>query len=384
MLDLAMTTTTIQRVTTLAGDPAWQVNDYELVRSLLADPRLGRSHPNPERASRMSESAIFGQASGSPERERVEHQRMRKLLSPAFSARRMQSLRAKVEELVDGLLDDMAGRTPPVDLHEALSFPLPALVICLLLGVPYEDREDFRRWSDDAANMKDGERSRAGMRGLFAYMQVLAARKRAEPAEDVISDLVLAQRDDPTLTDDGVAGLAAALLFAGHETTVAALDKGTVLLLTNDEQRRALSSDPSLIQTAVEEILRLPEPVRDPGRRAAGDGVPRWASSPIEAGGVTIEPGDLVLLSLRTANSDETQFPAPAAFDVARERNSHLTFGYGPHFCIGAPLARLELQVALSALLRRFPTLRLAVPAAELRPRTGMLTGGLRELPVTW
>src|SRR5438445_2970937 len=153
-----------QRVTTLTGDPAWQVNDYDLVRTLLADPRLGRSHPNPEKASRLSESAIFGQASGAPDKERIEHQRMRKLLGPAFSARRMQSLRARVQELVDGLLDDLGRTTPPADLHEALSFPLPALVICQLLGVPYEDRADFRHWSDETAVMTDAERSRAGLR----------------------------------------------------------------------------------------------------------------------------------------------------------------------------------------------------------------------------
>jgi cytochrome P450 len=354
------------------------------VKVLLADPRLGRSHPEPERAARFSEAAIFGGPMGSPSSERSDHARMRMLLGRSFSARRMAGLCPRVQELVDGLLNVMGRETPPVNLHEAISFPLPALVICELLGVPYEDRENFCRWSDDAGDMTDGARSRAGLARLQGYMRELVERKRQQPAEDVISDLVAARDHAPDgFTDDHVVELAAGLLFAGHETTVAAIDKGVLLLLTNPAEREALQREPTLIPRMVEEILRLPGPMPTPPTAQAG-GLPRYANAELEIGGVTIRVGDLVLLALQTANLDDRAFATPEAFDVTREENSHLTFGHGPHFCIGAPLARIELQTMFGTLFRRFPTLRLAVPVEELRPRSHLLTGGLAELPVSW
>jgi pentalenolactone synthase len=379
-----VTNGSIRRVTTPAGDPAWQVTGYGAVKALLADPRLGRSHPEPERAARFSEAAIFGGPVGSPSTERAEHAQMRSLLTPAFSARRMTSLRSRVQELVDGLLDAMSQKTPPTDFHEAISFPLPALVICELLGVPYEDREDFRRWSDDSANMTDRARSQAGLERLHGYMRELVQRKRQQPAEDVISDLVAVQAFAPDrFTDNHVVGLAAGLLFAGHETTVAAIDKGVLLLLTNPSAREALDRDPSLVSRAVEEILRLPNPVETTRTETEG-GLPRYANANFEIDGVTIRAGDLVLLDLGGANQDQRVFPGPARFDVTREPNPHLTFGHGPHFCIGAPLARIELQTVFGTLFQRFPTLHLATPVEELRVRSHLLTGGLVELPVAW
>jgi pentalenolactone synthase len=296
----------------------------------------------------------------------------------------MARLRARVQELLDGLLDDMAGRTPPVDLHEAVSFPLPALVICELLGVPYEDREDFRRWSDEAGRTDDGARSREGMAALWKYMRGLVERKRGQRSEDVISDLLAAsEQDAEPLPPDLVPEIAAGLLFAGHETTVTAIDRGVLLLLTNPEQREALQRDPAIAAQAVEEILRVPHPVRSP-RESRPGGIPRWAGADIEIGGTTIPAGDMLLLSVESANLDDRAFACPETFDVTREANPHLTFGYGPHFCLGAPLARIELQAVFSTLLGRFPTLRLAVPVEDLRPRTGVLTGGILALPVTW
>ncbi|MGH2354921.1 MAG: cytochrome P450 [Chloroflexota bacterium] len=387
------TNTTVRQVTTPAGDPAWLVTGYDQVKALLADPRLGRLHPAPERAARYSQAAIFGgPMGGSPASEGRDHAQMRRLLTPAFSARRMASLRRRVQELENGLLDDLGRQTPPADFHAALSFPLPALVICELLGVPYEDREAFRHWSDDAADMTDGARSRAGLAQLHGYMRELLARKRQQPAEDVLSDLVAAQAQAPqAFTDDGVVTLAAGLLFAGHETTVAAIDTGVVLLLTNPAQREALQRDPTLVPRVVEEILRLPTPVPDPvpdpvptPPTASASGLPRYAHAEMDIDGVTIRAGDLVLLGLQAANLDERVFPLPAAFDMTREANPHLTFGHGPHYCIGAPLARIELQAVFGTLFQRFPTLRLAVPVEELRPRSHLLTGGLTTLPVTW
>jgi cytochrome P450 len=357
----------VRTVTTVAGDAAWLVGGHARVRRLLTDRRLGRTHPDPDHAARYSESVIFGRPQPASAMEDADDARMRRLLTPWFSPRRMAVLRPRVQRLVDGLLDDLARATPPVDFHEAVSFPLPALVICELLGVPYEDREDFRRWSDDAADMTDESRSMSGLGSLWQYIQQLVEAKRAEPADDLLSELATVEA-----SSERVAELGAGLLFAGHETTVAAID-------TVD----ALIRDPLLVDASVEEILRLPAPVPEPDVPAAV-GLPRWANADVDVDGTTVHAGELVLLDLQSANLDPAAFEAPCAFDPSRATNPHLTFGHGPHYCIGAPLARLELQILFATLARRFPTLALAVPPTDLRPRSHLLTGGLESLPVTW
>jgi cytochrome P450 len=376
-----MVSTAIRRVTTPAGDSAWLVTGYDDVKALLSDPRLDLSHAEPERAARVSRSA-FGGPMGNPT-ELAERTRIRRLLAPAFSARRMASLRPRVRAIITGLLETMAGHAQPVDLHEVVSFPLPTLVICELLGVPYADREDFRRWSDDAAHLTDVARSQAGLSQLRVYMQALVERKKAQPADDVISDLVAAATTDPDLTVDGIVMLSIVLLLAGYETTVISIDRGVILLLTHPEQADAVRHDPELVAPAVEEILRLPLPTRASGAEQA-IGLPRYANTDFTFGGVTIHTGELIMLGLCVANLDEQLFPEPTRFDVHREHNPHLSFGHGPHFCPGASLARIELQTLFPALLNRFPTLRLAVPVESLRGRDELFTGGLMELPVTW
>lgn len=373
----------ISRVTTPAGDPAWLIRGYDDIKALLSDPRLGRSHPDPERAARFSSSAIFGGPIGDPATEEAEHAHLRRVLGPCFSARKMARLAPRVRQIVADMLDEMLDRTSPVDFHEAVSFPLPALVICELLGVPFDDREDFRRWSDDAAHIADAERSQAGLLQLWEYMRALVQSKRSEPGADVISELVAASTEDGTMDVDGVAMLAAGLLFAGHETTVAAIDRGMTLLLTNPEQWSVLLEDPSLTAGAVEEILRSSLPVAAAAEDQAG-GLPRYAKCDIDFAETTIHAGDLVLLGLPAANRDEQRFVEPDRFDVRRTPNPHLTFGHGPRFCIGAPLARIELRELFAALLARCPNMSLAVPVDDLRPRDELLTGGLSELPVTW
>jgi cytochrome P450 len=370
---------------TPAGDPAWLVTDYDLVRELLADPRLGRSHPDPEHAPRYSESVLFGRPQPVSPTAAADHARMRRLLTPWFSARRLEALRPRVGELVTGLLDELAATDPPVDFHEAVSFPLPALVICELLGVPYADRADFRRWSDEAADMTDQQRSDAGLGALFGYLSELVAAKLADPGQDVLSGLVEAHRADPDdLPLSAVAQLGAGLLFAGHETTVAAIDKGVVLLAGDPAQRATLRADPALVESAVEEILRSDSPTRPAAPEGTSTGLARWASADIELDGLRIPAGDLVLLALHAANGSDRVVGERPGFAVDRRPNPHVTFGFGAHFCLGAPLARLELRELFGALLSRFPALDLAVPVADLRPRTGRLAGGLQELPVTW
>jgi pentalenolactone synthase len=377
----------LQRTTSPAGDPAWLVTDYDLVRILLADPRLGRSHPDPDRAPRFGESMIMGRPAQASPTELAEHSRMRKLLLPWFGTRPMRAMRPRVQQLVDGLLDELDTRTPPVDFHEAVSFPLPALVICELLGVPYADRDDFREWSRDVGNVVDRERSAAALGRLWEYLRGLVAARLDEPGDDVLSALVAAHRADPEgFGLDEAARIGAGLLFAGHETTVTAIDTGVAELSAHPEQRAALVADPSLIDGAVEEILRSRvRPFRSPDESAAtARGLARWANADVEVGGDTIRDGELVVLSLELANSGARVVGVDGGFDIRRDPNPHIIFGHGRHLCLGAPLARLELQVLFTSLLPRFPGLRLAVPVEQLRNHDELLIGGVTELPVTW
>jgi pentalenolactone synthase len=363
----------ITRVRTPAGDEAWLITRYADVKSLLGDPRLGRSHPDPEHAPRISDSILFGGPMEPYETEHADHAQMRALLTPFFSARRMETLRPRVEAFADQLIGTIAARTPPVDLHATLSFPLPVLVICELLGVPSDDREQLHAWSTDLADLHDQVRARTALGRLVGYMGELVQHKRAQPADDVLSGLCVAAGSQ--LSNEHIAFLGAMLLFAGHETTVVRIDLGTLLLLTHPPAHRALLDNPDLIGTAIEEILRAPG--------TADGGLPRYARSDIEIDGMTIRAGDAVLLSIGAANHDAAAFANPDAFDAARSPNPHLTFGHGPRFCIGAPLARIELQTVFTRLIPRFPTMRLVRPVDELRARD-LLTGGLGELRVTW
>jgi pentalenolactone synthase len=362
----------IHRVRTAVGDEAWLVTGHEQVRRLLDDDRLGRAHPTPQTAARTGESALFGGPLGNFATEQADHARMRSLLQPHFSPRRMRALRPRVEALTTQLLDELAEHGPPADLHTALALPLPVLVICELLGVPYEDRDRFRTWTTDAANTRDRARSERGLAELFGYGQKLVARKREEPGDDVISRLCATDG----VSDDEAAGLSMALLFAGHETTVVQIGLAALVLLTNLDQWQALVDELSLAPKAVEEMLRAP------GK--GGGGIPRYARTDLEIDGVTIHAGELLLLDNGAANHDPAVFPDPDRMDITRSATAHLTFGHGARYCLGAPLARIELQTVFSQLATRFPTLRLAVDVEELTMRRDILTGGLIELPVHW
>lgn len=366
----------ITKVRTRVGDEAWLVTRYDEVKTLFTDPRLGRSHPRPEQAARLSDSALLGGPMEEYENEDERHALLRSRLVPRFSPRRMRLLKPKVEQFVDELLTAMLDRRPPTDLVEAFSFPLPVLVICELLGVPFADRAYFRRLSVAMCDLHDFERSASARRDLVGYIMRLVGRKRAEPGNDLLTELT--EIEDGGLTDLEIAELGAAVLFAGHETTVVRISVGVVLLLANPDQLRLLLADPARVPAAVEEIVRL---------ATAGDtpGMPRYARTGIDFGGVHIGAGDLVLLSIGAANRDETTFPDSERLDMGRDHlNAHVGFGHGARYCIGAVLARMELTAVFERLFQRIPTLRLAVPAEELRWRRDMLTGGYEEVPVTW
>jgi pentalenolactone synthase len=359
----------VHRVRTPVGDPAWLVTGHAEVLRLYDDDRLGVAHPQPDSAARMYDSA--GSAGPLPNfgTERADHARKRALLQPQFTPKRLRALRPRVNALTAGLLDGLAAHGSPADLRAAVALPLPALVICELLGVPPEEREGFCAWILDASNTRDD--SGRALDQLSGYTRRLVTRKRREPGDDVISRLCATAG----VSDDEVTRLATGLLWAGHGAPVPHIGFGVLLLLANPEQWRALVRDPALASNAVEETLRA---------GSSTDLFPRYARTDLEIGGVTIKAGDLVLMSIGAANRDPAVFADPDRVDITRRALGHLTFGHGGRYCIGAPLARIELHAVLSQLASRFPTMRLAVGVEELPLRDRMLFGGLAELPVRW
>jgi pentalenolactone synthase len=362
----------IHRIRTTVGDQAWLVTGYAQVRTLMDDDRLGRSHRSPQTAPRSRASALFGGPMGDFEAEPAGHRRMRELLQPHFSPRRLRSLASRVETLTEGLLDQLVADGPPADLHAKLALPLPLLVICELLGVPYRDRDRFRVWVDAAAFADDAEESGQGMAALVDYGIGLVADKRNRPGDDVISRLC--EQDD--LADVEIAVLAMGLLFAGYETTVVQIWIQLVQLLTNPTLWRELREDPSRIPKATEELLRA--------SLIGGVGIPRYARDDIDIAGITITAGELVLLDPGSANHDPAFFDDPDAVDFDRRGTPHLSFGYGGRYCLGAPLARMELNAVISQVIPRLPDLRLAVDVEALGINSEALGSGLVALPVTW
>ncbi|WAC92464.1 cytochrome P450 [Mycobacterium sp. Aquia_213] len=365
---------TIHRVRTATGDEAWLVLDYAHVRQLLDDERLGRAHPDPQNAPRVSESPLLGIVMGNFETEAADHAVMRNLLQPHFSPKHLRALVPRVEEFTTALLDEMVEQGPPADLHSQLAMPLPILVICELLGVPYSDRDQFRQWTEDVGNLEDRTRSERGMAELFGYSMKLVQHKRAHPDDDVISRLSAA--DD--LDDTGATLLSFALLFAGHETTVVQISLGTLMLLANRDQWSMLQNQPALIPRAVEELMRAST------MGATVGGIPRYARSDFDFNGVTIHAGDLVLLDIISANHDPTVFADPEQLTITRNEAAHLSFGFGPHYCVGAQLARIQLQTVFTQLIRRFPSMQLTCDPAAVPMRQDTITGGLVQLPVSW
>lgn len=363
----------VTRVRTPAGDTGWLVTGYEDVKRLLADPRLGRGHADPDNASRYSRSMLEGGPIGDPATEDEEYGRMRKLLSPAFAPRRIQALHAEIQHLVDDSFEEMMSGPRPGDFHASVAYTLPIMVICRLLGVPADHRDQFGGWFDAATALYDLDRAASGFEALMRYTDELVALKRAEPGNDLISDLLSATEGSDA--DAYLPQLVAGMLYAGHETTAERLDFGVLHLLTNTEQRAALRENPDLMPGAVDEVLRVAAPSRPP--RIA------YARENVEAGGVVFRTGELVMLASQAANHDASVFPDPARFDITRNPNPHLSFGYGGHFCLGASLAKSEMERVFAAVLRH-PTLRPAVPLGEMLEHENPATGGLKSFPVTW
>ncbi|WP_017599382.1 cytochrome P450 [Nocardiopsis lucentensis] len=363
----------LHRVRTGTGDPAWLVVDHATVRTLLADQRLGRSHPEPERAARTADHVLFGGPQGDHVTEPDEHRWMRDTLRPCFSPRRMRALEGWIDAITVSCLDDLEKAGPPADLRRHVAAVVPTRAIAELLGVPAEEHAEFVALAEAAV---DPARAAEGMAELLGYIHRLVARSGPEPGEDVVSAL----RGEGSNTDEAVVRLAMVLFFAGEETTKVAMTTGVAQLMAHRDQWERLRADPGRIPDAVEEI------VRTMGR--GGGGLVRYARSDIEVAGHVIGAGDLVLLDVGAANHDPRVFDAPDGFDVAHPAGQHLAFGHGARYCVGAPLARMELRVLLTRLLERFPGLRLAVDPGELEAApdvmNGTLSGGVAALPVTW
>jgi cytochrome P450 len=308
-----------------------------------------------------------------------DHRRLRRLVTKAFTPRMVERLRPRIQEIADELLDGIEERKT-MDLVEEFAFPLPITVIAELLGIPAADRASFRRWSNalvtPAFTPDDIERQVAEASAFVSYLRTLFEARRTEPADDLISALLHAEDRGDTLSEHELFSMVALLIIAGHETTVSLIGNAMLALLQRPDQRSRLEEDPALVGTAIEELLRFDNPVERT--------LNRWATDNVQLNGQTIERGDNVIVILGSANRDPARFKRADELDLERPDNKHLAFGRGSHYCLGAPLARLEGEIAVSTLLRRFPALRLAVPPEQLSWRPVPLFRSLVELPVEW
>ncbi|HEX6358410.1 cytochrome P450 [Actinophytocola sp.] len=362
----------LTRMTYPDGHVGWLATSHEVVRAILADNRFSARYeimhmPIPGYPDEMP-SAPPGDMTGM---DAPEHTRFRQLLAGHFTVRRMRLLTERVEQVCAERLDDMAAQGSPADLVTAFAQPVPALVICELLGVPFADHEFFQRQAQLLTSISASMEDRAAaMTALYEYLHDLVLAKRKEPTDDLLSDLTTSDLDDVELS-----GLGSFLLGAGLDTTANMIALGTFALLTNPDQLADLRNGWSTVDDAVEELLRY--------LTIAHTGI-RTALADVELGGEVVRAGESVTISLQAANRDPARFPNPDMLDLSRRAAGHVALGYGIHQCLGQQLARVEMRVAFPALFTRFPTLRLAVDPAEVPMRTDSNLYGVHELQVSW
>ena len=370
----------VRTVTNAFGMQVYLVTRHDDIKAVLSDhERFSNGRPPgfqfpgaPQASEEELASARAGNLLGL---DPPEHQRLRRMLTPEFTIRRMKRLEPRITEIVDAALDSMEIAGAPADLVENFALPIPSLVICELLGVPYDDREDFQRRSARQLDFSIPIPERQDLqRQGRAYMTTLVARARRQPGEDILGMLIREHGDE--LTDDELVGVASLLLLAGHETTSNMLGLGTLALLRHPEQLAAVRDDPDAVGPAIEELLRWLSIVQT--------AIPRITTTDVDIAGVTIPAGKLVFPSMPSGNRDPEFIDRPEVLDIRRGAPGHLAFGHGVHHCLGAPLARMEMRIAFPALMRRFPNLALAEDFDDVAFRTWNFIYGLKSLEVSW
>jgi cytochrome P450 len=369
----------IHRVLMPTGAPAWLVVGHQEAVAALNDTRLS--------VAAMTEAGVLDGGKLTVEQRNAllkgltnvdppDHRRLRRLVSGVFTARRIEAMRPWISRLTDELIAAFEDRGR-VELMSEFATPLPILVICELLGIPEADRDSFRAWSRSILSgfgTPDFPVDEAVQ--FTAYLRGLIAEKRERPDDALFSAMIQARDEGDALSEDELTSMATLMIIAGHDTTLSLIGNGIYLLMLEPDRAEKLRADPGLLSGAIEEFLRLESPVPVANIRAA--------LSPVDIGGAHVQPGELVIIGLQSANRDKAEFAAPDRFDMARESGHQLAFGHGIHYCLGAPLARLEGEIAIGTLLRRFPDLRLAVPAAELTWSQSLFVHRLNELPLAF
>lgn len=372
--------TGVRTVTNSFGMQVYLITRHDDIKAVLSDhERFSNSRPPGfvlPGAPTLSEEELTRARSGNLlALDPPEHQRLRRMLTPEFTIRRMKRLEPRIAEIVDQQLDAMAAAGPPVNLVEMFALPIPSLAICELLGVPYDDRDEFQQRSARQLDLSVPIPERLDLqRQGRVYMGSLVERARRNPGDDILGMLVREHGAD--LTDDELVGVASLLLLAGHETTSNMLGLGTLALLRHPDQLAAVRDDPSVVAPAVEELMRWLSIVHN--------AIPRYTTADVEVAGVKIPAGELVFVSLPSGNRDPDFIDSPDVLDIRRGAIGHLGFGHGVHHCLGAPLARMEMRIAFPALLRRFPTLDLAEDFDDVQFRSFHFIYGLKSLKVKW
>nr|WP_261779941.1 cytochrome P450 [Paenibacillus xylanexedens] len=373
----------VHRLLLPSGHAAWMVTRYEDAVNILQDGRfvtgvLDNRNDETEESLPPHQAIISRNLiSVGPE----DHRRLRRLIQKAFTPRMIERLRGRIVEISDELLDKIqAGNTREFDLIEDYAFPLPIIVICEMLGIPLKEQDKFRAWSntimESVNNPQMNQESDEVMKAFVDYLQELITERRNHIQHDLISDLISIEEEGDKLTEQELYALVFVLIIAGHETTVNLIGNGMLALLEHPQQKQLLMDQPDLIQAAVEEVLRFNGPAEISNVR--------WAAENVEFQGIQIRQGDMMLVALSSANRDSSQYENPDTFDITRKVNDHIAFGKGIHYCLGAPLARLEGEIAINALLHRLPEIRLNTDAELLEWRPGMIIRGLKAFPVVY
>ena len=358
----------------------WVLTRYEDVAAVLRDPRFIKEPLAALVAARFGAEVPRGVGLSMLDRDPPDHTRLRSLVSKAFTPRVVEGLRPRIQKIVDGLIA-RAEAAGSMDLIEEFAYPIPVNVICEMLGVPVDDHERFKGWSLDIARGLDSiwlppdseipRRSAAARHAISDYFRELIGQRRATPRADLLSALIAAEEAGDKLNEEELLATCILILIAGHETTVNLIGNGVLALLRHPAELHRLRATPGLITTAVEELLRYDGPVQRTARVASDDAT---------IGGHTIHKGEMVMPFIGAADRDPAQFPAPDRLDLSRADNRHIAFGWGIHFCLGAPLARVEGQIAIETLVRRLPRLELVNETIEYRQ--SLTLRGLKELPV--